>query len=325
VDCADHPSHGGTTRTGVLVIGGDTTTLDVELNEAATGNISGHLTTEFGTPLEGVCVAVLADLAGQPRFAGPTGPDGAYEVDGVGSGSYFVGFFGCNGDNPSAPMPDPAHPGMTYHAQWYTNAWLGSSPDPFADGATRVEVASAKTTVVNECFDDCNDSIWINGAEAGNRTITLDFLSTVPGAPVGQGLAATAIVAAAAPPDVVPEYEATCTSSDGGVTGVSSSGASPVVVTGLTNGRTYVCVVATTIADVTYVSAATAALVPQGTEATSPPLRASTNAAPTNTALAFTGAAQTTRLAIVGLAMVLVGAVAMLIARRRRPSSSVRF
>ena len=48
--------------------------------------------------------------------------------------------------------------------------------------------------------------------------------------------------------------------------------------------------------------------------------RSSTNAAPTNTALAFTGAAQTTRLAIVGLAMVLVGAAAMLVARRRRPS-----
>ena len=45
-----------------------------------------------------------------------------------------------------------------------------------------------------------------------------------------------------------------------------------------------------------------------------------TNAEPTNTALAFTGAAHTTRLAIVGLAMVLVGVAAMLLARRRRPS-----
>ena len=243
-------------------------------------------------------------------------------VDGLGSGSYFVGFFGCNGDDAAAPIVDPAHPGTTYRAQWYSNASLGSNPDPFVDGATQVEVASAKTTVVNECFDDCNDSIWINGAVAGNRTVTLDFLSTVPGAPVGQGLAATGI---AELPDAVPEYAATCTSSDGGVTGVSSSDASPVVVTGLTNGRTYECVVATTIADVTYVSAATAALVPQGTDPTAPPLRTSTNAAPTNTALAFTGAAETTRLAIVGLAMVLVGAAAMLVARRRRPSSSVRF
>ena len=85
VDCAEHPTHGGTTRTGVLVISGDKTTLDVELSEAATGTISGHLTTEFGTPLEGACVAVLSGLAGEPRFAGPTGPDGAYEVDGLGT------------------------------------------------------------------------------------------------------------------------------------------------------------------------------------------------------------------------------------------------
>jgi hypothetical protein len=320
VDCAEHPTHGGTTRSEVLVISGKKTALDVELSEAATGAISGHLTTEFGTPLEGVCVAVLSGLSGEPRFAGPTGPDGAYMVDGLGSGSYFIGFFGCNGDDAAAPIADPAHPGTTYRAQWYSNASLGSNPDPFVDGATQVEVASAKTTVVNECFDDCNDSIWINGAQAGNRTVTLDFLSTVPGAPVGQGLAATAIAADAA----VPEYAATCTSSDGGVTGVSSSAVSPVVVTGLTNGRTYACVVATTVADVTYVSAATAALVPQGTDPTAPPLRASANAAPTNTALAFTGAAQTTRLATIGLAMVLVGAAAMLVARRRRPSSSVR-
>ena len=104
------------------------------------------------------------------------------------------------------------------------------------------------------------------------------------------------------------------------MTGVSTSEASPVVVTGLTNGSSYACVVATTIGDVTYVSAASATLVPQGTDPTSPPSPTSTNAEPTNTALAFTGAAHTTRLAIVGLAMVLVGAAAMLVARRRRPS-----
>ncbi len=139
----------------------------------------------------------------------------------------------------------------------------------------------------------------------------------MPGASVGQGLAATA---ATGPPDAVPEYVATCTSPDGGVTGVSTSETSPAVVTGLTNGSSYACVVATTIGDVTYVSGASATLVPQGTDPTSPPSPIATDAEPTNTALAFTGAAHTTRLVIVGLAMVLVGAAAMLLARRRRPS-----
>ena len=111
VDCAEHPTHGGTTRTGVLVISGDKTTVDVELGEAATGSISGHLTTEFGTPLEGVvCRGAQRPL----RRASVRGSDRArwrVQVDGIGSGWYFVGFFGCNGDRPERADAGPCAPG----------------------------------------------------------------------------------------------------------------------------------------------------------------------------------------------------------------------
>jgi hypothetical protein len=334
VDCADQPTHGGTTSSGVVVISEKKTKLNIELSNAPTGAISGHLTTEFGTPLEGACVAVLSGLSGDPRFTGPTGSDGAYQVDDLGTGSYFVGFFGCNEDNPAAPILDPAHPETTYQAQWYSNAPLGQQPDPFGDGATAVDVVSDQTTVVDECFDSCNNTIWITSAEAGDQTVTIDYRSTVEGAPVAQGLVSAAAADPAAT-QALPEYVATCTSSDGGVTGVASSGESPIVVADLTNGSTYTCVVATTVGRTTYVSAATTALVPQSTDppvvpaAGEPPAAASpapaspapstTPAASTNAALAFTGADATLRLGVLGLTMLLVGAVALFVARRRRP------
>ena len=71
---------------------------------------------------------------------------------------------------------------------------------------------------------------------------------TVPGAPtIGQPTAgnASASVAFAAPAmnggSPVLDYTATCTSSDGGTSGSTSGGGTPLTVSGLTNGRTYTC------------------------------------------------------------------------------------
>src|SRR5207245_2972806 len=44
----------------------------------------------------------------------------------------------------------------------------------------------------------------------------------------------------------ITSYTATCTSSDGGVTGSNSGTASPITVTGLTTGKTYTCTVKAT-------------------------------------------------------------------------------
>ena len=311
VDCSSSPTHGGTIRSGIVVVAGENTTLDVALGLEAPGSIAGHLTTSFGTPLEGACVAVLSGFDGEPRFAGPTGPDGAYEIDGIGTGSYFVGFFGCDGNHPGNLMPDPLHPGVTYHPQWYANAFLGVNPDPWADGATPVTVQSGGQTTIDNCFDDCTNTIWITGATPGDGSVTLDFLSTVPDAPVSDALSAQGVDVAAA--DSAPTYAATCTSPAGGAPGETSGPASPVVVTGLTNGATYTCVVSTVVGDTTYTSAASAAFVPQGA---AEPVVPSAAAPP----LALTGATGSLPLALAGLACLVVGLAALVAARRRSES-----
>ena len=93
--------------------------------------------------------------------------------------------------------------------------------------------------------------------------------------------------------------------------------------------------VATTVGRTTYVSAATTALVPQGTD---PPVVPAAGSRPPPAAPAreprtiddsgrqrrtprspSRARAQTMRLGVLGLTMVLVGAAAMFVARRRRP------
>ena len=85
-----------------------------------------------------------------------------------------------------------------------------------------------------------------------------------PGAPVAPTAVAgdSQITVTFSPPaddggSTITSYRATCTSSDGGAPGTSFDAASPIVVTGLTNGNTYTCTVDATNGD--------------GTSAESPP------------------------------------------------------
>jgi len=79
--------------------------------------------------------------------------------------------------------------------------------------------------------------------------------ATVPDAPVGVSAVAgagagEAIVSFSAPASdggsAITRYDATCTSSDGGVTGTAQRAASPITVPGLTTGKTYTCTVTAT-------------------------------------------------------------------------------
>lgn len=301
VDCSDNATYGGTTRSATIVAD-QTTVLDVELAPELPGSIAGHLTTEFGTPLAGVCIAVLTGFTGEPRFAGPTGPDGAFEVPNLGTGTYFVGFFGCNGDSPADPIPDPLHPGVTYAAQWYSNAPLGVAPDPYGDGAIPVTVLSGQTTVVNECFDACNTSIVITEVVPGDGSITIWF--SVNDVNTNQEMSTQAL----------DDFAATCTSSDGGAAGAATGPGSPITVTGLTNGATYACTVSFTDGPTTYAATASTTLV------TGSPTGhfAGASGGPGGGALAFTGAANTARLASAAFAMILIGAASVGASRRRR-------
>jgi hypothetical protein len=79
------------------------------------------------------------------------------------------------------------------------------------------------------------------------------FVATVPGAPVigtvtSRNLALRVAFAGSASDggSVILRYTATCMSPDGGTSGAAIGGSSPVIVNGLTNGRTYRCTVTAT-------------------------------------------------------------------------------
>ena len=59
----------------------------------------------------------------------------------------------------------------------------------------------------------------------------------------GDGVISVAFVAPADNGSAIQFFTADCTSSNGGTEGVISGAASPVLVTGLTNGKTYTCTV----------------------------------------------------------------------------------
>ena len=94
--------------------------------------------------------------------------------------------------------------------------------------------------------------------------------ATVPAAPAAPGVshgAARATATFVAPVDnggsVVVGYTAGCTSSDGGAAGSNASVGSPIVVSSLTNGKTYTCTVhATNAVGDSFESAASGPVVP---------------------------------------------------------------
>jgi hypothetical protein len=84
-------------------------------------------------------------------------PDGAFEIAGLGAGSYFVGVFGCSED-PGVPMVDP-DTGAQYPASWFPGVPIAfvdnGPPDPAADGAKPMTVAAGGTLDASFCFGGC--------------------------------------------------------------------------------------------------------------------------------------------------------------------------
>ena len=76
--------------------------------------------------------------------------------------------------------------------------------------------------------------------------------ATVPSAPAaptvtrGNAQISVAFVAPANSGSAITGYTASCTSSDGGAAGSNTGAASPIVVSALTNGKTYTCTVLAT-------------------------------------------------------------------------------
>ena len=254
---------------------------------------------------------------GDAHFSAPTGSDGTYRFDGLGPGRYFVGFFGCDQNDPLRPIVDPAHPGTTYTPQWFSNAPLSTNPDPYADGATPVDVVAASVTRVDNCFDMCNRTITITGVTPGDGRLSVAFTVATNGPSVdalGAGAAEVSAVRAAGAL-ATPRYTATCTSGDNGASGQSAGDGSPLVVTGLTNGRTYTCTVTGADGRAVYSSAVSAAVVAGTVAAAADP---SGSGGPAAAVLAFTGANLLGPLTRVAVALLVAGGLAILTARRRR-------
>jgi hypothetical protein len=99
-----------------------------------------------------------------------------------------------------------------------------------------VPKAAAGTTPGSEAFSSASTQVpnvpgapTVGTATAGNAQISLTF--SAPGSNGGA---------------TITGYTATCTSSDGGATGSNTGATSPIVVSSLTNGKTYTCTVKAT-------------------------------------------------------------------------------
>ncbi|HEV7525532.1 MAG TPA: fibronectin type III domain-containing protein [Acidimicrobiia bacterium] len=89
----------------------------------------------------------------------------------------------------------------------------------------------------------------VNGAGTASPASAATVPSTVPDAPAqpsvtaGNGSVAVVFVAPVDGGSAITGYTASCTSSDGGAPGTTGGAASPITVSGLTNGKTYTCTV----------------------------------------------------------------------------------
>lgn len=123
--------------------------------------------------------------------------------------------------------------------------------------------------------------------------------AVVPGAPsIGTATAGDTQASVAFTPGftggATVTYTATCTSSNGGATGGNTGAASPITVTGLTNGKTYTCAVTGgNSAGTGTASAASNAVTPKGAQSITfaPPGAQNFGTTPTLTAMASSGLA----------------------------------
>ena len=123
----------------------------------------------------------------------------------------------------------------------------GGAPGTHAGAGSPIVVGSLTDGKTYTCTviatNDAGDSL----ASAPSRAVIPDTLPGAPAAPAVVAGNAQISVSFTAPTDAgsaITSYRASCTSSNGGVARTNSQPASPIVVSGLSNGRTYTCRVA---------------------------------------------------------------------------------
>jgi hypothetical protein len=111
-----------------------------------------------------------------------------------------------------------------------------------ASGAVDGQGYTCHVTAENSVGDGPDSPVSVSVVPAG----VPGFPNPAPTITPGDGVMAVAFVAPADNGAPITSYTATCTSSDGGATGVTSGPRSPIDVTGLTDGNTYTCDVSAT-------------------------------------------------------------------------------
>ena len=278
------------------------------LHLCGTGGVTDSGTTWLGAPRRPEVAGRGTYLPNQYALFSPVAADGTYTVANVPSGTYALAFLGCNGGNPSDTVPDPEAPTTEYRGMWWDGAFAhidqssNGGPDPIAQGATLVTLAPGQNlTGYDRCFGCTALVISDITPGIGSLTVAVTAPGLVTPADAQSGVAAQASLS----------YTATCTSSTGGKPGSASGSASPIVVTGLTPGATYTCLVTASDGQtIVATSAASSSVIVLDTS-----VRVQGSAIG---ALPFTGSSSSVPLAEIGLTLLGLGLGAVILTRRRR-------
>jgi len=170
---------------------------------------------------------------------------------------------------PTAPTAPTGVSGTPGNGQISVSFTASSSPGTIG-GTQAATITSYTATCGSQSASGASSPITVSGLTNGTSytcvvkatsNVPLDSPNSSPSGAVTPRTVPTAPTMGAATPGngsasvtfsasgsnggaAIDAYRATCTSSNGGATGSASSAASPVSVTGLTNGKTYTCTVA---------------------------------------------------------------------------------
>ena len=230
--------------------------------------------TVFATNVAGSGVASAASTSAVPATV-PSPP--ATPTSTHGNGSISVAFVApSNGGS--------AITGYTASCTSSDGGTAGSN----TGGSSPIVVSSLTNGKTYSCTVFATNAVGDGSPSAGSTSTVPATLPGTPAAPTvtrGDGSISVTFVAPADGGSAITAYTASCSSSDGGTAGNNSGAGSPIVVSVLTNGKTYTCTVHATNAEGdSFESAASGSVVP----ATVPTAPAKPTTAPGVTSITVT-------------------------------------
>lgn len=258
VDCDGDPTHAGAWYPGTVKVatGQHVKGVSVMLQPGAAVNVTGTATNIRGQAMTTACAVLY--LADEFVSFVPVQPDGSFEFEPVGSGTYAVAYVGCgedSDDDAELLIADPGASGVSYAAMWAGGAPLEleerTSPDPIAQGAELVALTPGEQRGIEVCFGCGAIDAQL---EATTASIRADF--ELRGVTTGVG------VANVDDPTADVEYDLACQpgSSDVADVALAEGPSSPLVVDGLSSDTDFECVVSASYRGVLVADSALAAV-----------------------------------------------------------------